>query len=65
MAMGTLMRISEKLLDTSFWHTFEMKIPIDEADTVAMLSSTVCGSTCTFRMTLCDFFYFLCSISLF
>jgi len=41
MAMGTLIKMSEKLWDTSFWHTLEMKIPMDEAETVAMLSYTV------------------------
>jgi len=41
MAIGTLIRMIEKLWETSFWHTFEMKMPIDEADTVVMLYSKV------------------------
>ena len=37
-AIGTLIRIMEKLWETYFWHTFEMKMPIDEAETVVILS---------------------------
>lgn len=41
MAMGTLISISEKLWDTSFWHTLDIKMPIDDAETVVILSYTV------------------------
>ncbi len=57
--MGTLIKIIEKQVGISLMHTFEMNIPIDEAETVVRLSSKVCGSTCILSSTECDFFSFL------
>jgi len=57
--MGMPIRMTEKPMGIYFWHTLEMNMPMDEADTAAMLYSKVCGSTCTFRMTVCDFLSFL------
>lgn len=35
--MGTLIKMIEKLWEISFWQTFDMKMPMDEAETVVML----------------------------
>jgi hypothetical protein len=43
--MGTLIKIIEKKVGISFMQTLEMKIPIEEAETVVRLSSKVWGST--------------------
>lgn len=59
MAMGTLRRIIENLVATSFWHTFEMKMPMEEAESVVKLSYMLCASTCTFSTTSCHFPSFL------
>jgi hypothetical protein len=49
----------EKLEAISFWQTLEMKMPMDDAETAVKLYSMLCGSTCTFSSTSCDFDYFL------
>jgi hypothetical protein len=37
--------MKEKLVATYFWHTFDRKIPIEDAEKAVNPSSTVCGST--------------------
>lgn len=59
MAMGTLSRMMENLVATSFWQTLEMKMPMEEAESVVKLSSMLWASTCTFSTTSCDLASFL------
>jgi len=50
-AIGRLIKMKEKLVATYFWHTFDRKIPIEDAEKAVNPSSTVCGSTWTFNRT--------------
>jgi hypothetical protein len=59
MAMGTPIRMTEKVEAISFWQTLEIKIPMDEAETAVKLYSMLWGYTCTLSKMSCDFSYFL------